>query len=347
MQLRALDIFCGAGGSSHGAHRAGAEIVCGVDAWKLATDTFKANFPDARVFASKLEDMAPLQLRRAIGSIDLLLASPECTNHTCAKGSARRSELSRETAFQVVRFADAFQPRWIIVENVVQMRRWRRYGSFLRAIETVGYEHQELVLNAMDFATPQQRKRLFLVFSRAGERKELKLVPARRMCTVGDILDEPGKWQLTPLFREGRAIDTVGRYLNGLEQVGPRKPFLLVYYGTDGGGGWQPLDRPLRTVTTVDRFALIDQSGDEPRMRMLQVSELQRAMGFASKYQLPYGTRRDRIKLLGNAVCPPLMAAIVQALTNIVRMPRESSSSRRGEVILAEGRCNSARVRGA
>jgi DNA (cytosine-5)-methyltransferase 1 len=48
---------------------------------------------------------------------------------------------------------------------------------------------------------------------------------------------------------------------------------------------------------------------------MLQPSELQRAMGFNKKYVLPYGTRRDRIKLLGNGVCPPVMKAVVKSLT--------------------------------
>jgi DNA (cytosine-5)-methyltransferase 1 len=100
-----------------------------------------------------------------------------------------------------------------------------------------------------------------------------------------------------------------------LERMGEGKSFLLVYYGTDAGGGWQRLDRPLRTVTTVDRFALVKPNGGLPKMRMLQVPELKRAMGFGPGYRLNGGTRRDRIKLLGNAVCPPVMEAVVRAIT--------------------------------
>jgi DNA (cytosine-5)-methyltransferase 1 len=97
--------------------------------------------------------------------------------------------------------------------------------------------------------------------------------------------------------------------------LGTETNFLLVYYGTDGAGGWQPLDRPLRTVTTVDRFALVDTSREQPMMRMLQVPELKRAMGFAETFELPQGTRRERIHLLGNGVCPAVMEAVVRALT--------------------------------
>ena len=49
-------------------------------------------------------------------------------------------------------------------------------------------------------------------------------------------------------------------------------------------------------------------------MRMLQVPELQLAMGFPPDYKLNHGSRRDRIKLLGNAVCPPVICHIIKTL---------------------------------
>jgi hypothetical protein len=91
--------------------------------------------------------------------------------------------------------------------------------------------------------------------------------------------------------------------------------FLLVYYGSDGGGGRQRLDRPLRT--TLDRFALVTWVNREPMSRMLQPSELTRTMGFMEDYSLtPVRTRQERIKVLGNGVAPPVMEAIVRRLTS-------------------------------
>ena len=49
-------------------------------------------------------------------------------------------------------------------------------------------------------------------------------------------------------------------------------------------------------------------------MRMLQVPELRRAMGFDDDFLLPLGSRRERIRLLGNGVCPPVMEAVIRAL---------------------------------
>jgi DNA (cytosine-5)-methyltransferase 1 len=122
---------------------------------------------------------------------------------------------------------------------------------------------------------------------------------------------------MTPLYSPSRAKRTLERAERGFSELGRRASFLLVYYGTDGSGGWQRLDRPLRTITTVDRFALVEPGRGGHRMRMLQVSELRRAMGFRRDYALNQGSRRDKIRLLGNGVCPPVMEAIVEQIGSV------------------------------
>jgi DNA (cytosine-5)-methyltransferase 1 len=49
-------------------------------------------------------------------------------------------------------------------------------------------------------------------------------------------------------------------------------------------------------------------------MRMLQQPELATAMGFPEDYVWPETARRNKIKMIGNAVCPPVMQAIVSHL---------------------------------
>jgi DNA (cytosine-5)-methyltransferase 1 len=315
--MRTLDIFCGGGGSSYGARRAGAEIVCGIDLCATATATYADNFPDAAIINDRLEEINPRDLHETIGDIDLLLASPECTNHTCAKGAAPRSEESRATALQALRFAKEFRPRWIILENVVHMRPWLRYGELKKGLEGLGYNLNELVFDASDFGVPQSRRRLFVVCDREKPVEHLKAPNRRKRRTVEDILDQPGTWDTTPLYAPTRAKPTLDRAERGFAEMGKHASFLLVYYGTDGGGGWQRLDRPLRTITTVDRFALVEpgpRSEGGHQMRMLQVSELRRAMGFRNDFMMSHGSRRDKIRLLGNGVCPPVMQEIVARL---------------------------------
>ena len=307
-------MFCGAGGSSAGARAAGVEIVVGVDMCAIAAKTFSANFPEARVIAERLESVPLGSLTAKIGEIDLLLASPECTNHTCAKGGAPRDEASRATAMLVVNYARALRPRWLVLENVIHMRPWSRYGELKHELGNLGYWLHEHVLDSADFGVAQRRRRLFLVGDRVREPDPvIRKRPGRRKA-VKSVLDSVGVWKTSALFDERRATATLERARRGFRVLGEEASFLLVYYGNDGSGGWQPLDRPLRTITTVDRFALVHHDGRESRMRMLQVPELKRAMGFDGYFELPVGTRRDRIRLLGNGVCPPVMKAVVRSL---------------------------------
>ena len=311
-------MFCGAGGSSAGARAAGAEIVAGVDMCAIAAKTFTANFPGARVITKRLEKVHLGSLKAEIGDIDLLLSSPECTNHTCAKGGALRDEASRATAMLVVHYAKALRPRWLVLENVVHMRPWSRYGELKRDLTDLGYRLHEHILDSADFGVAQRRRRLFLVGDLARIPPATIRKRSGRKKSARSILDPPHMWTTSALIHERRAVATLERAQRGFRALGPNASFLLVYYGNDGAGGWQPLNRPLRTVTTLDRFALIQYDRGEPRLRMLQVPELKRAMGFDENFELPTGTRRDRIRLLGNGVCPPVMKDVVTSLISFL-----------------------------
>jgi len=318
MKIRTFDLFCGGGGSSLGAKQAGAHPIGGVDSWSIATDAFSCNLPGAAVYNEDLASLAPQSVAKKVGGIDLLLASPECTHHSVAKGNKPRSEESKQLAFQVVRFARTLNPRWIVVENVIQMRSWPSYPDWLQELHGMGYNTIEPTLQATDFGVPQTRRRMFVI----GDRDGIPQMPRqyrRRGATAASILSstEESQWSysFTPLDNGKRAAKTIERAQRAIEAVGKDQEFIMVYYGSDGAGGFQTLDRPLRTVTTLDRFAIVRPNCVGHEMRMLQPSELAAAMGFPSNYRFPESaTRRDCIKLIGNAVCPPVMRAIVRSL---------------------------------
>ena len=104
MRIRTLDLFHGAGGSSIGARMAGVKIVAAIDNWNVASLAYASNLPNTQVINEDIKRVSTKRLHEIIGDIDLILASPECTNHSCAKGAAIRCENSRMTAFQVIRF---------------------------------------------------------------------------------------------------------------------------------------------------------------------------------------------------------------------------------------------------
>ena len=317
--LRMFDLFCGAGGSSRGAVMAGATPVAALDMWKLATDTYKLNFPNATVYRMKASSLSQQRLLEEVGKIDLLLASPECTSHSVAKGNKEQEccEESKATAFEVIRYAKTLRPRWIVVENVLQMQRWNRFDEWYQKLKRLGYKLKMGILDAQYYGTSQSRRRFFVV-------GDLKVDPSlpkpgrRTQKTVTSILGhgEPKHmgWSFSPLNIPERAAPTIERAERAIKHLGKGTPFIMVYYGTDGAGGFQTLDRPLRTVTTVDRFAYVRLNGSGYEMRMLQPPELAAAMGFPDYHVWPESTRRARINLIGNAVCPRVMRAVVEVL---------------------------------
>ena len=100
--------------------------------------------------------------------------------------------------------------------------------------------------------------------------------------TVKSILGcgKPKKtpWILSPVDGPKRAKATLERAVRAIVELGEKTPFIMVYYGTDRAGGFQTLDRPLRTVTTLDRFAYVKPNGRGHEMRMLQPPELAAAI---------------------------------------------------------------------
>lgn len=312
-QIRTFDMFCGAGGSSLGAREGGAKIMGGVDLWGPAVESFKLNFPEAHVFQEDLRILTPEDVLLKTGPIDLLISSPECTHHTCARGAKPRSEESKDTAFQVIRYAEVMKPRWITLENVVHMKPWGRYKELMQELARLKYNVREQVIDASGFGVAQRRRRLFMIADLI-EMPSPVLPLNTAYKNVWDILDKTEKYKMTPLRRPNRAKETLARADRAISELGQNTSFLIVYYGTDGGGGWQRMDSPLRTITTVDRFAYVRPGPEGHMMRMLQPDELRKAMGFPEKYDFPNVTRREKVKLMGNAVCSPVMEAIVSSL---------------------------------
>ncbi len=312
--IRAIDLFCGAGGSSYGARNAGAEIVAGFDYWRPAIATYKENFINAKTWNGDIREVDIQSIKGRLGKINLILGSPECTNHSNAKGARDRCELSKKTAFEVVRFAEVLKPEWIVIENVIQMQSWSRHSQLLEELWRLDYFVKEVSLDAKDFGVPQSRKRLFLLCSKSQKTYSLEETSQENVF-AHTIIDWSGAYPMAPLLTPSRAVKTLERAERAIAALGSDTPFLLVYYGSDGSGGWQSLDRPLRTITTLDRFALVEPSPKGHQMRMLQPEELRKGMGFGPDFKFASGTtRRDKVKLMGNGVCPPVMEAIVKQL---------------------------------
>jgi DNA (cytosine-5)-methyltransferase 1 len=366
-----------------------------VNHWATAVATHTRNHPWAQHVCADLGSVEASPNRLVPGGhLDLLVASPECTHHSNARGGKPCSEQSRASAWHVLHWLERLEVDELLVENVREFQHWGPLGAdgrpdrakrgqtfrgWVGALESLGYTVEWREVNAADYGSATVRRRLFVRASRRGviqwpeathakqaEGDKAKWKAAREVidwsiksqsifnrarplkpktlarieaglrkfggeafiavlrgsseahvnaCAHGT--DEPigtvsaGGTHVAlcepfvvPMEHSNRnALRSVGEALPTITTAkggafGLCEPFLTKYYGS--GAGARPVNEPLDTVTSKDRFALVQPQGMDIRFRMLQPHELAAAMGFAG--YVFTGTKTEQVKQIGNAV---------------------------------------------
>lgn len=302
--MKAIDLFAGAGGFTTGAEMAGVNVVWAANHWPAAVGIHLLNHPSTQHACQDLHQANWLD----VPAHDLLLASPCCQGHSRARGKANgnpQHDASRSTAWAVVSALECHQPYAALVENVAEFTQWGLYPAWCSALTALGYAIAPHVIDAADHGVPQHRRRLFIVLTRSQHPLELQL-PKRDHTPASTIIDwHTGNW--TPIHRPGRSAATLRRIAAGRAANGDQ--FLAPYYGSGSGETGRSLSRPIGTITTRDRWAVINGN----HMRMLNVTEARRAMGFPDNYQLP-DQHRLAMHMLGNAVCPPVARDVINTI---------------------------------
>lgn len=297
--MKAIDLFAGLGGFSQAAKLAGVQVIWAANHWQPAVDTHARNHPET---VHACQDLRQADFT-ALPDFDMLLASPCCQGFSKARGKdSPQHDSSRSTCFAVVDAMLAKRPSVIIVENVEDIRSWgpdkngAHYRRWLGFFEDEGYHVSQNVTDAVNYGIPQERKRIFLLMVHHSIRNSPVVLPqAKGPRVAAHTVIEWGNYQFS--WIKDKCDETRRKIDYSRERLG-LSTFLLPYYGRSYLG--RSLNEPLGTVRAGDCWALIH--GD--RMRMLQPTELRKAMGFPDHYILP-SKRRDAVKALGNAVCPP------------------------------------------
>ncbi|MFC3982472.1 DNA cytosine methyltransferase [Streptosporangium jomthongense] len=187
--LTLMDWFCGAGGSSQGAHAVpGVTVTRAANHWERAVESHAANFPGADHYRGDIRD-APVEKWPVC---DLFWASPECPQWSNARGKKRdfthsqqgelfgpgrdeEAERSRALMEEVPMYLRGVQGRGGlvlagVVENVVDVRAWDQWDRWLGEIRALGYSTRVIAMNSMHadpvaaLRAPQSRDRLYVAY---------------------------------------------------------------------------------------------------------------------------------------------------------------------------------------
>lgn len=229
--LTVTDLFCGAGGSSSGLVEAGYKVVIAANHWQLAIESHQINHPDTNHSQADISQVDP----RYFPKTHVLWGSPECTNHSIAKGVKRQRQQdqalfeldgtlplpdeaanrSRATMWDIPRFAEHHRYMAIILENVVDAYRWDQFEAWQLAMKSLGYRMQIVWLNSMHaqiggLPAPQSRDRMYIVMWREDlATKQLQGPDVGKWTRPMAVCPEHGEVQAVQAFKKA---EQWGRY---------------------------------------------------------------------------------------------------------------------------------------
>jgi len=184
-------------------------------------------------YNSDLADVDPNELVPD-GKLRLLVASPECTHFSKARGGKPKSKQSRASIKYVLRWIGVLDVENLLVENVpefvdwgplhrsgprenkpIKARRGEFFKRFLAKLRSAGYTVEWRIINAADYGDATTRKRLFImarkgnpitwpVASHSRHSHDLAGGPSvMEACTRSDRLEREGQEHLQPAQAAG------------------------------------------------------------------------------------------------------------------------------------------------
>ncbi len=298
--------------------------------------TYSANHPEVCVFETDIRDLAVGTLKRTLAlkkrELGLLAGCPPCQGFSKLRtlnGAVEVEDSRKDLLVEFQRFVDGLRPRAVMLENVPGLAKDRRFRSFCRWMEQVGYSGSHQVLNAADYGVPQRRRRLIYVaglgttihFALASpQRKTVRDAigslprPGRSGDPVHDIPERRSKRVLSLIKRIPR--DGGGRADLPAHQQLECHQKCDGFYDVYGRMAW---DDVAPTITSgcfnpsKGRFVHPSQN------RAITMREAALLQGFPRRYKFPVSKHKSAIALMvGNALPPSFVAAHARCIRSVL-----------------------------
>ncbi|WP_135828935.1 DNA cytosine methyltransferase [Halorussus halobius] len=176
MSIRAVDIFCGAGGLTYGLQEAGIDVQAGFDIEPECRHPYVENNADVEFIESDIaadvsvEDIEPY-LSAGEADHTLIAGCAPCQPYSKMSNGNKNSADNHEKWGLMEEFSDLIagvEPDLVTMENVPQVRKHEPYENFQSRLKELGYMIWDGVVDCPKYGVPQQRKRLVLLASKHG-----------------------------------------------------------------------------------------------------------------------------------------------------------------------------------
>ncbi|WP_423185361.1 DNA cytosine methyltransferase [Alishewanella sp. d11] len=175
MQVVGVDLFCGAGGLTHGLKKAGIKVAAGVDIDPACKYPYEVN-NGAKFLHKSVSEVTGKHLLSyyPVGAVKLLAGCAPCQPFSkYAQGRPRDERWG--LLYHFARLVDEMTPELVTMENVPELIKHEVYQEFKSKLLDSGYHVADKVMFGPDYGMAQTRRRLVLVASRLGE---IDIIPA-------------------------------------------------------------------------------------------------------------------------------------------------------------------------
>jgi site-specific DNA-cytosine methylase len=280
-----VDLFCGCGGFSTGAKKAGHTIVLAIDNWQNALNVHKYNHPKAKHVNMELggspEDMKKLILTYVpVGQKWHLHGSPPCQNLSAANRTNQNKGEGMRLVYWYLDLVKLCKPTSWTMEQVIGAQH--HLGDF----------DQKHVINTKDYGVPQTRKRLFIgsgwsLPPTMGERSLVDKLPYLKNEGISYVKG----------YSNTRSVKVDGVHMGNIKNVGLQ--------------GYRPITEPTFTLCAAGPLGLFD--GKLNKIRSITIREALTIQGFPEDYNIPDNVPKTlAYKLIGNSVSPAIAYLIMR-----------------------------------
>lgn len=353
---RVVDLFCGTGGFSLGAHAAGMDVVAAFDNDPVLTSSYETNFPGTKLILRDISSLAADELLLAAGGeVDGLIGGPPCQGFSSI-GKRDPDDPRRKLLLHFFRLVADVVPTFFVMENVQGLAYRDARPALDEAIKIVRPEYRVLgpmVMDAGEYGAATVRKRLFVIGIRRDQAAEMserdleahKVPRATVRQAIADLagaerVGHTDGFDVWRTRRRGRPTDYAselrgpGGLFTGHEATAHsdevRKRFGKVGQGEIDRVGrhprlaWAGQCPNLRAGTGPDRGSFQSVRPIHPdEDRVITVREAARLQGFPDSH-LFHPTVWHSFRMIGNSVSPKMSLAI---LTTVLEKLRQASQT--------------------
>lgn len=176
-KYKAIDLFCGVGGLTHGLIRSGIDVLAGVDSDSTCRYAYEAN--NDSVFVNKeIQNLTRKDIYNIFNSknIDIMAGCAPCqpfSRHT-QKNKFRKDDEKWGLLYHFANLIKQVKPKIVTMENVPQITTQKVFNDFISLLKQTGYSISWTKVFSPDYGIPQKRTRLVLLASLLGP---IKLIP--------------------------------------------------------------------------------------------------------------------------------------------------------------------------